>query len=183
MPPSHPSRAPRAALWRWSGLPQWGAQQAAWWACVLWMGWAGPAAMLGFVCLHLMVLRRRWKAELALIAAATALGAALDNLLALGGWVTYAGAVRVGLVPLWMVALWSGFGATLRHSQSTLVRSAPVALGVGALGGPLAYRGGEALARLDVQGPPGWVAVSVGWAVVMLVLQRASRGEGGAPPP
>lgn len=172
MPPS--SRSRPAAL-RWSGLPQWGAQQAAWWACVLWMGWAGPAAMLAFVGLHLVVLRRQWKAELALVCGATVLGAALDNGLALGGWVAYEGTLRVGHAPLWLVALWSGFGATLRHSQAALVRSVPVALLAGAVGGPLAYRGGEALSRLDVLGTPGWIAVSVSWAVALVLLQRASR--------
>lgn len=170
-----PRLSPLAAARRWSGLPQLVVHQAAWWACVLWMGWAGPAAMLAFVGLHLWVVRQRWKTDLALVLVATVLGAALDNLLAFLGCVTYEGRLWVGLSPLWLVALWTGFGATLRHSQSALVRSAPVAVLAGAVGGPLAYRGGEALGRLDVVGTPGWCAVSVTWGVVLLLLQRASR--------
>ena len=132
MPPSSRSRS--AAL-RWSGLPQWGAQQAAWWACVLWMGWAGPAAMLAFVVLHLVVLRRQWKAELALVCGATVVGAALDNGLAL--WVAYEGTLRVGHARCgsWPCSLGLGH---LRHSQAALMRSVPVALLAGAVGGPLA---------------------------------------------
>lgn len=163
------------ALRSWSGLPQLVLHQAGWWACVLWMGWWGPMTMLLFVIIHLVVMRAQWRQELGIIALSTALGIGLDNALAAGGAVTYVGDILVGRSPLWLVAIWAGFGATIRHSQAILVRSARIAIITGAVGGPLAYMGGEKLERMVVMGTSGWVAISVLWALAMTVLFFAAR--------
>jgi hypothetical protein len=159
----------------WSKLPQMVLQQAAWWACVLWMGWLGPVAMLAFLLLHLWMLRNQWRTEVGMIVLATVLGIALDNALGALGAVTYVGTLRIGWAPIWLVAIWAGFGATLGHSQAIFVRSLRNALLIGLLGGPLAYMGGEKLDRLTISGPTGFLWISLLWGIVLVVLYWAAR--------
>ena len=159
----------------WSRLPQLALHQAGWWACVLWMGWLGPVMMLIFVLIHLGVMRAQWRSELGLVGLSTALGIGLDNALAAMGAVTYVGDILVGHSPLWLVAIWAGFGATMRHSQAILVRSLRIAVLTGTIGGPLAYLGGEKLQRMVVNGTTGWVAIGALWTVAMVALYWAAR--------
>ena len=154
----------------WSGLPQLVFHQAGWWACVIWMGWLGPGIMAAFVALHLFKMRHQIRIELTLVFVSLTLGILLDNLLALMGCVSYVGELLVGHSPLWLVAIWAGFGATLRHSQAILVRSLPIALATGVVGGPLAYLGGEKLERLSVDGPLGWGGVALLWGIAITTL-------------
>ena len=156
----------------WSNAPQMLTQQGAWWACVLLMGWTGPALMFAFVIVHLAIVRAQWRHEAILVIASTAIGLALDNALAWSGSVTYVGDLLIGYCPLWLAAIWAGFGATLRHSQQVLVRSLPIALATGFAGGPLAYLGGEKLERLTVNGLEGWLAVSLLWGVALFLLYQ-----------
>jgi hypothetical protein len=158
----------------WSGLPQMVAHQIGWWACVLWMGWTGPAAMVVFLLLHLGLTRSQWRPEVALIAASTVIGIAVDNTLFTLGAVSYKGTLLVGFTPLWLVSIWAGFGATLRHCQAVFVQSPKVALLTGCLGGPAAYWGGERLDRMLIGDPWGWIAVSVTWTAALLALQWLS---------
>ena len=158
----------------WSGLPQMIAHQLGWWACVLWMEWSGPCVMAGFLLLHLGLTRTAWRPEVALIAASTVIGIAVDNTLFTLGAVSYKGTLLVGFTPLWLVSIWAGFGATLRHCQAVFVQSPKAALLTGCLGGPAAYWGGERLDRMVIVDPAGWVAVSVTWTVALLALQSLS---------
>ena len=165
----------RRQLTNWSVLPQLLAHQIAWWACVLAQGWVGPAVMLAFLGVHLWVMRRQWRSEFALVVLSTVIGTGLDNALAHMGDVQYQGTVLVGLSPLWLVAIWAGFGATVRHSQSTFFGSRWAAALTGLLGGPLAYWGGEQLGVLNVTSMIAWVDVSVLWGAAMLTLESTSR--------
>ena len=159
----------------YSRLPNFGLQQCAWWACVLWMGWLGPGVMALFLCLHFWVTRSAWRAELPLVVLSVLLGTLLDNLLAEMGLVSYVGELRVGESPFWLVAIWAGFGATLRHSQRTFVDATYKALLTGLLGGPLAYLGGEKLERVVIDKPAGLVGIALLWVAVMVSLSLASR--------
>ena len=166
----------------WSGIPQLVFHQAAWWACVLCMGWYGPALMLLFVLSHLAMTRDSCRGELRLILLSTGLGIGLDNALAAAGVVTYVGEILVGGSPLWLVAIWMGFGATLRHSQAVLVRTFQNALLTGCVGGPLAYLGGQRLGCLAVSGSWGWLAVSVLWTIALATLYWAAATRPQQPP-
>jgi len=159
-------------------MPQMVCHQAGWWACVLWMGWLGPAVMGLFLTLHLRMVRQHWRAETRLILLSTVLGIGLDNALGYFGLVTYVGDLLVGQAPLWLVAIWAGFGATLRHSQQVFVLSLRSALLTGVLGGPMAYWGGQKLERLTVNGTPGWVAVGLLWGLVLVALYWATKRHG-----
>ena len=162
-----------SSWWSWSGVPQMLAHQAAWWTCVLAMGWVGPLSMVAFMIVHVALTRDEMAVELRLIVRSMVIGLVLDNALALGGLVTYEGAPLVGLSPLWLVAIWAGFGATLRHSQSLLVRTPVHAVVTGLIGGPLAYMGGTKLGALSVHGATGYVAVGVLWLLAMWCLERS----------
>ena len=168
----------RAFLRSWSGIPQAIGHQAGWWACVIWMGWQGPLAMALFLGVHAWCTRTHWRSETKLVAASALVGIVLDNALAMGGFVEYEGSITVGWTPLWLVGIWAGFGATLRHSQRVLVASRRSALLTGSLGGPLAYWGGERLERLTVDDPAGWLAVSLTWTVALWVLQHLAASNG-----
>lgn len=164
-------------LKNWSYLPQAVCHQAAWWACVIWMGWIGPIAMGVFLAAHMAFCRKQWAAECTLIAAATGVGVVVDNVLASIGAVEYVGSITVGSSPLWLVSIWAGFGATLRHSQHILVRSRRHALLTGALGGPAAYWGGERLERMTISDVQGWFAVAVTWTAALLILEAIARAN------
>ncbi len=166
--------------WRsWSGLPQLIAHQAAWWTCVLEMGWTGPLTMAAFIVLHLALLRDSAADELRLVVRSMVIGVVLDSSLAWGGAVSYEGGPLVWLSPLWLVAIWAGFGATLRHSQSLFVRTRWHAAATGAIGGPLAYIGGGKLGALTVHGALGYVAVGALWLAAMLALEVSVRQVSG----
>ena len=155
---------------RWKGAPQWVLYQVAWWCCVLAPEPWGALSMALFVAVHLGASRGRRAAEWTVIGAATGLGLVVDGVLVHTGLVTYAGAQRLLGVPVWMLALWAGFGATLRNSQRFLVSSPVRGVVVGALIGPLAYTGGEGLGRMVVSGVSGTLSIGVTWAAAMGIL-------------
>ena len=162
-------------LLAWHKAPQWLGHQAAWWVCVLGSGWVRPSAMGVFVLVHLWFTRTQWQRELKVIGWATALGLSADTLLVLTGAIEFDGALRLGVVPLWMVSLWTGFGATLLHSQRALVTSRRLALAVGVFGGPAAYWGGERLGCLAIDPSFGLFAVGCAWALVLVTLEYIVR--------
>ena len=169
---------PKGGWFTWSGLPQMACQQAAWWLCVLGMDWSGPLSMAAFVVLHLMMVPRPLVGgELRLIGISAVVGLCLDSALAWSGMVIYEGGPLIGLSPLWLVSIWAGFGATLRHSQSILMRGRVHATITGAVGGPLAYMGGTRLEALSVHGSMGYAAVGALWLLAMLTLERFVRAE------
>ena len=164
-------------LTSWSRMPQLVCHQIAWWACVIWMGLVGPAVMLAFLTLHFVLIRGTWAVDLRLVAVSTVVGLAVDNSLALTGSVSYVGVYLIGACPLWLVAIWAGFGATLKHSQSLFVRSPMHALATGFIGGPLAYWGGERLQRMTVHSLGGWLMVSLTWGLALAVLFFTAQGS------
>ncbi len=134
------------------------------------MGLLGPAIMLAFLALHFVCVRRTWAIESRLVIVSTLVGLTVDNSLALTGSVSYVGDYLIGVCPLWLVAIWAGFGATLKHSQSLFVRSPIHACLTGFVGGPLAYWGGERLQRMTVDGLTGWGMVSLTWGLALAIL-------------
>ena len=126
--------------------------------------------MLAFILLHFYLVRERVRPEIILVGTAALIGIVLDSTLALTGAVSYVGSLKIWASPFWLVAIWAGFGATLLHSQSLLIRTRILTLLTGALGGPAAYWGGERLERMTVEPQTGWFAVSITWTVALVVL-------------
>ena len=104
------------------------------------------------------------------VAAAGALGYGADSALVLGGWLDFPEHARLGwLTALWMVGLWVGFAATLRHSFRLVLGRPLVAALLGASGGPFSYFAGERLGALSL-GEGALFAVSVEWLFALPVL-------------
>lgn len=151
--------------------------QAGWWALVL--GAARDHAGIGLAVVGLVLAWhltrvRPGPAETALIASTALIGLAFDSLLLATGWVAFAGDALFGvLAPLWMVALWANFAATLNVSLRGLRARSWLAALLGGLGGPLAYWGGAGLGAMTLVEPlPALLALAVGWALVMPLLFR-----------
>lgn len=159
-------------------------QQAAWWAAVLLAAngrpLAGGAACLAPVLLHLAFRPAERPRLLRAALAAAAYGLATDTALAAAGLASYAGASAVS--PAWMVGLWAILGVQLTASLRRVAAWPLPALALlGAVAGPLAYRGGEALEAMALAGPLTFAAVAAQWAMGLPLLAWISRPRAPAP--
>lgn len=152
--------------------------QGAWWGCVLGAGspwvYAGIGLTLVLALVHATTSAHR-RREVALILTATVVGIAVDSLLVVGGALRFDDAVALGPLPtpLWMVALWTGFGASLSSAFSFVLVARWKAAAFGAAVGPIAYAGGTRLVAMHLGAAPAsaLVAIAAGWGVAMVVLQ------------
>lgn len=137
-------------------------------------GWPilGPLVTAAWIGLHLHALGDDRLNEVWLLLAAAAFGYTADSLLVLLGLIDFPQHARLGAPStLWMVALWVSFAATLRHALRWLSGRYLLGALLGAIGGPLAYRAGEALGAIQISDPvTGLAAVSVEWLLAMPLL-------------
>jgi hypothetical protein len=132
--------------------------------------WLGVAALALWLPLHLRACGADWRDEARLLAAAGALGYVADSLLVWGGWLAFPEPARLGgPTALWMVGLWVGFAATLRHSFRLVLGRPLLAAALGAGGGPFSYWAGERLGALTLS-EGGLVAVGIEWALALPAL-------------
>ncbi|MCA8979907.1 MAG: DUF2878 domain-containing protein [Planctomycetes bacterium] len=154
--------------------------QGLWFAAVLGAAaghaWAGPAALVVHVALHLVgVPAVKRGLELRALALAGLAGLLMDSgLHALGATNYPTSATPFGLCPAWIVALWIGFASLPRYSLGWLRRRPKPAVLLGAVGGPLSYWGGARTGAVALS-DPAWisvVALGVQYAVVTPLLLR-----------
>ncbi|MCU0935214.1 MAG: DUF2878 domain-containing protein [Gammaproteobacteria bacterium] len=147
--------------------------------------WLGVVALALWLPLHLRACGASWRDEARLLAAAGALGYAADSLLVWGGWLAFPEPAQLGgPTALWMVGLWVGFAATLRHSFRLVLGRPLLAAALGAAGGPFSYWAGERLGAITL-GEGGLIAVAVEWglalpALAWLAARRPSEPAGAA---
>jgi hypothetical protein len=167
-------------------LANFGAFQFCWFANVLGaahgLPWAGPLLTASWLAVHLAGLRGEAGLELRVLATAAALGWLADSGLVLAGLIAFPETTRLGgPSPLWMVALWAAFAATLRHSLGWLRGRLLAGALLGAAAGPMAYLAGQALGAITVAGEAGIAAVALQYAVATpLLLALVGRAERGA---
>lgn len=163
--------------------------QAAWLACVLGgahgLPWTGVTVAALAAALHLTLAARPAR-EALLLAVAGCLGAWWDGFLAGAGWLVYpSGTFAQWIAPTWIIALWVAFATTLNVSLRWLRNRWYLAMGLGAVSGPLAFSAGAALGGVTF--PDTFVAMAVlaaGWSFFMPVLVAlAMRLDGFAPVP
>ncbi len=145
-------------------------------------GWPalGPALTALWVALHLTAVREGRAGEAGILTAAALLGYAADSALVLAGSFQFPAHAQLGgPSPLWMVSLWVGFAATLRHGLRWLKGRYLLGALLGVIAGPLAYRGGQALGAIEFPDPAtGLAAVGVEWLIAMpLLLAVAARAD------
>ncbi len=154
--------------------------QAGWLCCVVGAArgapWTGAALALAVVSWHLLRSPDR-AAELRLIITLAGIGLLLDSALAAGGLLEYRSAVPLAqLAPVWIVALWACFATTLNVSLRWIRDRRALLAVFGAVGGPLAYLGGAGLGAVSIERPlAALAALSIGWAVIMLLAGPLSR--------
>ena len=146
--------------------------QAVWFIAVLsaaaGLAWPGVAAAAVFVALQPSEPRGR-RADAWLCGAALLAGLLLDGGLAGAGLLDYSAASTWSPAPLWILAIWVGFAATLERSLAFLQTRPLAAMLLGAIGGPLAYLAAARLGAVAFAEPstPAVLALSAGWAVLM----------------
>jgi hypothetical protein len=161
--------------------------QLGWLACVLGganqLPWAGTLVALSIVVWHLSRAARPQR-ELALLAAAGALGAVWDSLLVTAGWLVYpSGMLLTNTAPHWIIAMWVLFASTLNVSLRWLRGRWLLATLLGAIAGPLAYFAGAELGGVTIAAPTaGFAALALGWATFMpLLIGLSTRLDGMQP--
>ena len=152
------------------------------------MPYLGPLFAVVWLPIHLLATKSSARTEAMLILAAGALGYVLDSVLVLGGWMSFPPQARLGAPStVWMVTLWLGFAATLRHGLGWLRGRYLLGALLGAVAGPLAYWGGSRLgAVILTEAVPSLLVVGVEWLIAMplllglvTLLERARAGRPG----
>ncbi len=147
------------------------------WFNVFWL-----SAVLGqnswiAVPITLLVIHGYWTkndlSEWCFIASVAVLGAAVDSLLSVAGVFVFASGL---LAPIWLVLLWAGFAATVRHSLFWLKRSSILCAAFGAFGGTTSYLAGARLGAVDFgYSEVATLFILMGvWAIVLPLVFRWS---------
>lgn len=150
--------------------------QACWFCCVLggargWP-WLGPAAVAACLAAY-MAGSPAPAREASLAACAGLLGILLDSALAAAGVLRFPpDAPQIGLVPVWMIALWMIFATTLYTSMRWMAGRYALGSLIGAAAGPLSYLGGARLGAVELGPSPdaALAVVALEWAVAMPAL-------------
>ncbi|MCW8955905.1 MAG: DUF2878 domain-containing protein [Gammaproteobacteria bacterium] len=146
--------------------------QLGWLSCVLLaardMPYIGIVITLLLVAIHLLLELHRMHALVFLILV-TVIGSAWDSVLTHYGILVFSSGMIVDfLAPLWIMAMWLIFATTLTVTFRWLYGRYWVAMVLGAISGPLAYRAGSALGAVEI--PNLFVAsvvLAVGWAILL----------------
>jgi hypothetical protein len=96
--------------------------------------------------LHFYFCKQRL-AELKLVISIIVIGILVDSLLVLAGVFIFA---NIPLVPLWLIALWASFAATIGYSLNFLNSSKVLQFSVGCLFAPLSYLAGASLSVVEL---------------------------------
>jgi hypothetical protein len=154
---------------------------ASWWVCVLsgrYLEEDTQMLALAFFVLaslisHTLIYAKGSKAFAAFYGLFLLLGLTFDGLLLWRGHFTFTG-TKLGLFPLWLLALWLVFPLNFLHTLKKFLDKPLVAMAFGLIGGPLAYKAGPAFEILyfdnKVLG-----AVSLFWGFYMLLACRLKR--------
>jgi hypothetical protein len=150
------------------------------------LAWPGIVGTLIYALCQLIV-ARRFRADLSLMAMAMAMGLLLDGVLIHAGLANYAAPwPSTRLAPAWILALWAAFSLTFTQSLAYLQTRLTLAALLGAAGGPLAYLGASRGWNAVSFASPSWHALlclGIGWGLATPALAWfARRGSVTAPP-
>ena len=150
--------------------------QAFWFACILgqsqWL--ALPLALL-LIHLTLVSSKRR---ELLIVGICIGVGLLSDSILTLVGlFIFQPEQMQLGLIPVWLVLLWAGLGATFLHSFSALFNRPGLMIMVFTLLAPVSYFAGERLGAVSLAWPiwQSYLGIALTWLVASSVIIFAFR--------
>ncbi len=157
------------------------AYQVLWFALVVGTGygwdWLGPVLLLAWLPWHARLTDSAEK-DFRLFAVLIVVGPWLDTLFIQTGLVSYHGSAPVeGFAPYWIIAMWGTFALTLRHSMRWAWSNPMVALGFGAIGGPIAYVAGTRLGAADFGSSTSasLAGIALGWGLLISLLCLSLR--------
>ena len=138
----------------------------------------GAGVGLLIIAFHLAAVADR-AGEIRLLGFAAVFALLVESGLQAAGLLTYVNgwAALPWLCPLWILVLWMQFASTIRYGFRWLMPRPWLAVMLGAIGGPLAFRAGEALGGVRFA-PPRWHAVAAlaaAWAIAMPLLTAVAR--------
>lgn len=150
------------------------------WLATVWGAAHGKADLGAFIGFLMIVLHfkkcHHLLAEYKTVFTTLLIGGLWELILVKQQWVVYEGTSPITVVPLWILVLWTAFGATLNGCLGWFKHHLGWSFVFGALGGPLAWYGGAALGALRVTDPVwGYGILSAGWAVMMPLLSYLAR--------
>lgn len=158
--------------------------QCCWFASVLGgaagMPWLGPLFAALWLPLHIRATGAFMIVETKLIFTAGVLGYLLDSVVVLSGGMSFPAQALLGApTTLWMVTLWLGFAATLRHALGWIRGRYLLAALLGAIAGPFAYWSGAKLGAVVLTDPvASLLMVGAEWLIAMpLLLLLVTRLE------
>ena len=157
--------------------------QIIWWLMILYQDQYVSVGLLLLIG-HLMLIKEH-RCESVTLLVVGFIGTLVDSALTLAGVFSFTQNSAVGVIvpiPLWLITLWFGFAATLRHSMSYLSQRLWLAALFGGIGGPLSYVAGERLGAVNFGfSLPVVVSVLVAiWALLLplaFVLVRRLEGR------
>ncbi|MBK9128700.1 MAG: DUF2878 domain-containing protein [Phycisphaerales bacterium] len=148
--------------------------QLVWWSAVLGAArgspWLGPLVAIAVLAVHLRLVPEP-RRELAFVLVAAVIGFMVDSVLVVAGVLVFDPHALAPLAPAWILALWVGFATTVNRTFARLRGRLLASAALGAVGGPLAYAGGQVLGALSL----GRDLVGVGmlaatWAALLALL-------------
>ena len=154
--------------------------QLGWFACVVGaakqMPWLGVIVVLAIVIWHLSQAKQP-KLEVYLLILTLIIGAIYDQTMLQNKLLTYqAHGWSNSLTPAWILALWVEFATILNVSLRWMRGRWLIAILFGAIGGPLAYIGAAKLGAVTINVLPlGYIALSIGWAIITPLLLKISE--------
>ncbi len=162
---------------RWYGWVHVAFYQATWFAA-LWGGsegfiWPGLLAGLLTLVIHINF-TEQIKRTLKRLLLATVIGVVIDSLFLFSGVITFTPVAYwpAFLPPLWMIILWPTFASLFDDIMLWLLAHRWLAIAAGAIAGPLAYLGGQAMGALQL--PQEWwlslMVIGGAWALAMGLL-------------
>ena len=128
------------------------------------------------LALHLIWCTNR-RAELFLLLTAAAAGIACDSIMAMAGVYVFVSGTQTLPIPWWLIGLWLGFAATLRHSMAPLMKKPVLFSVLSIVAAPLSYLAAAKLGAVEFPLGQLTTALVVGlyWAVLTPLLIGLTR--------
>lgn len=152
-----------------------------WWACVMGVinynqPYFGPLVMFIYIFFHFLMIKNK-KNEIIFLFIAALIGFFVDSVKAFTGFITYNGAYFEYFAPIWIIAMWVGFAATINHSGSWVKNRYLVAIFLGIIFGPLNYLVGHRLEALslNMDFPQNLIILSIVWGISVPLLYYISN--------
>ena len=123
--------------------------------------------MLVFIAVHLVITKSKMD-EILFIISTGLIGMFVDSAFHISGIIIYKSSISNTIAPLWIIAMWLGFAATVNHSMSWLDRKYIHGLVLGLVFGPLSYVTGEKFGAISF-GDDRFAALAIlalAWGIV-----------------